>query len=60
MLELERLLKELVDVEGDMQINHDVINKLCQQVARGDEIVSSTLDKALESLLKRASLGQCR
>ncbi|KAE9404002.1 hypothetical protein BT96DRAFT_964324 [Gymnopus androsaceus JB14] len=36
--ELERLLKDLIDVESEMQINQDVIENLSQQVASGDAI----------------------
>ncbi|KIK69615.1 hypothetical protein GYMLUDRAFT_254920 [Collybiopsis luxurians FD-317 M1] len=40
LAELERLLKELLDVESEMQINHDVIENLSQQVATGEEITN--------------------
>lgn len=37
--ELERLLKELIDVENEMQINQDVIERLNQEIASGEKIV---------------------
>ncbi|KAF9077586.1 hypothetical protein BDP27DRAFT_1311306 [Rhodocollybia butyracea] len=40
LLELERLLKGLVDIENEMQINHDVLENLGQEVASGIEIDS--------------------
>ncbi|KAJ4482219.1 hypothetical protein J3R30DRAFT_3699638 [Lentinula aciculospora] len=36
--ELESFLKELVDIESEMQINHEVIQNLVQQVMSGTEI----------------------
>ncbi|KAJ3810177.1 hypothetical protein F5876DRAFT_42360 [Lentinula aff. lateritia] len=38
LLELERFLKELVDIESEMHINYEVIQNLVQQVTIGTEI----------------------
>lgn len=44
LLELERLLKGLIDIESEMQINENVLQNLGQEVASGTEIVSNSIE----------------
>ncbi|KAF5389208.1 hypothetical protein D9757_003477 [Collybiopsis confluens] len=43
LLELERLLQELIDVENEMQINQDAVERLSQDVASGEQIAGRLL-----------------